>query len=397
MLLQTTHPSTTMPTMHDTPLTIKQTLDVDPEINFINWELNVQDVAATTGRTIAGAQGLLGLVLNTAQWDSHALNISVNVEGHQVIAQRYAAPAYVELDVDMSATEITITKTRNKTREDWIIAEQSLKRTMMDSLGLAIRHIIDPSPLCFQNMTPIDIIDAVRIHYGKTTTRTVRRLDEILAEKLDNVRNFKTHAAKMQNAFSIGTASGIPMNEITRTKLLRTSILGHHVKDKLVEGYDHDYPDFLQQTFNGLCDYLNMHLPNAESREADTKAHGLSVKGRSEDDILLSMNAEQITAYLAATNDTKKWKSKLNKQQKESKRQQSSTTSNSDDESEQPTKRPRVEHYSYCDRTQYTHNSAECKVMQADKKRFTSDMRNATDSQYPPGGSNIKPRAPQVR
>ena len=100
--------------MNDTALTIKQTLDTDPEINFINWELNVQDVAATTGRTIAGAQGLLGLVLNTAQWESHALNISVTVEGHQVIAQRYATPAYVELDVNMSATEITITKRETK-------------------------------------------------------------------------------------------------------------------------------------------------------------------------------------------------------------------------------------------------------------------------------------------
>ncbi len=138
--------------MHDTPLTIKQTLDVDPEINFINWELNVQDDAATTGRTIAGAQGLLGLVLNTAQWESHALNISVDVEDHQVIAQRYAASAYVELDVDMSATEITITKARNKTREDWMIAEQNIKRAMMDSLGLAIRHIIT-NPL-WENNNP---------------------------------------------------------------------------------------------------------------------------------------------------------------------------------------------------------------------------------------------------
>jgi hypothetical protein len=41
--------------MQDTTLTIKQTLDIDPEINCINWELNVQDVASTTGRTIAGA------------------------------------------------------------------------------------------------------------------------------------------------------------------------------------------------------------------------------------------------------------------------------------------------------------------------------------------------------
>jgi hypothetical protein len=39
----------------------------------------------------------------------------------------------------------------------------------------------------------------------------------------------------MQNAFSIGTASGIPMDELTRIKLLRTSILGHHVMDKLIE------------------------------------------------------------------------------------------------------------------------------------------------------------------
>jgi hypothetical protein len=386
--------------MQDTTLTIKQTLDIDPETNFINWwERNVQDVAATTGRTITGAQGLLGLVLNIAQWNANALNISVNDDGNQVIAKRYAAPVYVELDANMSATEITITEARNKTREDWMIAEQNLKRAMMDSLRLAIRHIIAPPPLCFQNMTPIDIINTVRAHYGKTTTRTVRRLDEILAEKLDNVRNFKTHAAKMQNAFSIGTASGIPMDEIMRTKLLRTSILDHHVMDKLVEGYDHDYLNILQQTFAGLCDYLNTHLPNAESREADTKAHGLSVqhKGKSEGDILLSMNAEQITAYLAATNDAKKWKTKHNKQLKKTKRQHASTTFSSDDDSEQPVKKPRVEHYCYCHGTQYSHTSAVCKVMESDKKRFTSAMRNATNSQSPPGGSVRKPGEPYVR
>jgi hypothetical protein len=144
--------------MQDTTLTIKQTLDTDPEIDFINWELNVQDVAATTGRTIAGAQGLLRLVLNTAQWESHALNISVNNEGHQVIAQRYSAPAYVELDANMSATEITITKARNKTCEDWMIAEQNLKRAMMDSLDLAIRHIIAPPTVMFPEH------DAYRYH-----------------------------------------------------------------------------------------------------------------------------------------------------------------------------------------------------------------------------------------
>jgi hypothetical protein len=43
------------------------------------------------------------------------LNISINNEGLQVIAPRYAAPAYVELDADV---QITIAKARNKTHED---------------------------------------------------------------------------------------------------------------------------------------------------------------------------------------------------------------------------------------------------------------------------------------
>ncbi len=173
----------------------------------------------------------------------------------------------------------------------------------------------------------------------------------------------------MQNAFSIGTASGIPMDELTRIKLLRTSNLGHHDMDKLIEGYDHDYPEFLQQTFAGLCDYLNTHLPNAESREADTKAHGLLVQhnGKSEKDILLSMNAEQIIAYLAATGEAKKWKSKLNKRLNKTKRQHASTASSSDDDSEQQEKRQRVKQYCYYHGTQYSHTSAECKIMEADK------------------------------
>ncbi len=237
---------------------------------------------------------------------------------------------------------------------------------------------------------PIDIINVVRAHYGKTATRTARRLDEILAEKLDNVRNFKTHTAKMENASSIGTTAGIPIDERARVKLLRTSILGYHVIDKLIEGYDHDYPEFLQRTFASLCEYLNTHLPNAESRDADTKAHGLSVqhKGRSEDDILLFMNADQITAYLAAIGEAKKWKNKHSKQRKKNKRsQQSPTASSSDDYSEQPEKRQRVEQFCFCHGLQYSHTSMECKVMAADKKRFTHAMRNATNSKSPPGGS----------
>ena len=66
-----------------------------------------------------------------------------------MIAARFAAPAYVELNANMSATEITIAKSRNRTREDWMVAEQNLKMAIMDSVGLTIRHIIAPPATSF--------------------------------------------------------------------------------------------------------------------------------------------------------------------------------------------------------------------------------------------------------
>ncbi len=68
-------------------------------------------------------------------------------------------------------------------------------------------------------------------------------------------------------------------------------------------GYDHDYSDLLHLTIA----YLNLHLPNTVSHDEATKAHGLSVqkKDKSEDDISRSMNATQITAYLATTAEAK--------------------------------------------------------------------------------------------
>jgi hypothetical protein len=75
-----------MPATSDTQLFIKQTLDTDPEINFIPWELNIQDVAAT--------KGLLTLVLlNQHQSDTHALNTNI-VDEHAVIADRFLLPDY---------------------------------------------------------------------------------------------------------------------------------------------------------------------------------------------------------------------------------------------------------------------------------------------------------------
>ena len=116
------------------------------------------------------------------------------------------------------------------------------------------------------------------------------------------------------------------------------------------------------------------------------------------DEILLSMNAAQVTAYLALQDEVKKLRKHRNKNNR-TKRQnrKSEESSNSDDETERPSKKhrkndsdSRPEKYCWCHGIQQTHTSPECKVMEADKERFTTQMRNATKSTSPPGGSTRK-------
>jgi hypothetical protein len=124
-----------------------------------------------------------------------------------VIADRLLLPDYQEVSEDMTASQITVARIKNKIRIDWMSAEQQLKLAVMDSLGDTIRHIIAPPPMAFQNMNISDIIEAFRSTYGKTTHHTIKIVKEILTEKFDNVRNWRTHSAKMRNAFAISTAA----------------------------------------------------------------------------------------------------------------------------------------------------------------------------------------------
>jgi hypothetical protein len=112
-----------------------------------------------------------------------------------VIADRFVLPDFQELSEGMTASTITVARIKNKIRDDWMGAEQQLKLAIMDSVGDTIRHIIAPPPMAFQNMSISDIIEAVHSTYGKKTRHTIRRVKEILSEKLDNVHNWRTHSA----------------------------------------------------------------------------------------------------------------------------------------------------------------------------------------------------------
>ncbi len=150
-------------------------------------------------------------------------------------------------------------------------------------------------------MTISNIIEEVHAIYGKTTRHTVKRIKEILSDKLDNVRNLRMNVAKMRYAFSMSTSTGIPVDEFRRVELLRDSIIGHHQMVKLLMDYDYDFPELQSHTFARMSAYLERHLLNAVSNDDATKAHDQSTKinDKPGDDILLSMNAAQVTAYLA--------------------------------------------------------------------------------------------------
>ncbi len=177
------------------------------------------------------------------------------------------------------------------------------------------------------------------------------------------------------------------------SKPCEKSIIGHHQMVTIFKDYDRDYPDLHAHTFYHLTVYLELHLPNVVSHDDATKAHDLStqIRDRPGDDILLNMNAAQVTAYLALQDEAKKLRKNRSNRNTKSKRQnrKSEDDTTSDDESDRPKKKAalRPEVYCWCHGIQKTHSSSECKVMAADPAQFTPAMRNATKSTSPPGGS----------
>jgi hypothetical protein len=122
------------------------------------------------------------------------------------------------------------------------------------------------------------------------------------------------------------------------------------------------------------------------SHDDATKAHGLStkIKDRPGDDILLNMNAAQVTAYIALQDEVEKMRKNRSNRNKKSKRQnrKSEDDTTSEDESERPKRKftPRPELYCWCNETQKSHSALECKVMTADTDQLTSAMRKSTKS-----------------
>ena len=71
-------------------------LEIEPELIFFTWKVQAQNFAASKA-TIVDASGLLTLVLDDGEWNTHSVNQLVGIGGAVEIAPRPVEPAHVPI------------------------------------------------------------------------------------------------------------------------------------------------------------------------------------------------------------------------------------------------------------------------------------------------------------
>jgi hypothetical protein len=359
------------------PVEILTTLDQEPNVNFFPWEMDVQDVAAGMAKSIHD-QGLLSAILTDEQWAVHPGNSVVDQHGNVQISQRYQLPVHVDINNYMSSVELYVAKATNDRRQLWLDTEEALKRAVIKSLGQVVRQVIRPSKTRFQKMSVAQIIAKVRSRYGLMQKDTKANLREKMKTMLLTSDGLDTHVSNLQEMFDISESAGFLVSEDDKVEFLRDSICTHPLICKVLETFDLKFPDAKDHEFVQIAEYLNAHLPNLKHAQmAATRA---------------TANMVAMIAYSSLEMETKKMKAELEKLKR--KRNPKSDPKQKKTKNKKPQKKGQRNangaakpKYCHAHGTQQSHTSAECKVMEGDKKRFTYAMRNAQGPHSPPGGS----------
>lgn len=148
---------------------ILTTLEQDPHVSFFSWESDVQDIAAGMAKSLHPL-GLLSAVLTDEQWALYPGNAVPDQQGQIQIVPKYAPPAYMEINNQMSSVDLYVAKATNDKLQLWIDSSEALKRALLKSLGRVVRQIIKPKM--------IQIMDQVRKRYGTMEKNTKSSLEE---------------------------------------------------------------------------------------------------------------------------------------------------------------------------------------------------------------------------
>jgi hypothetical protein len=190
--------------------------------------------------------------------------------------------------------------------------------------------------------------------------------------------------ANLKELFVISSTGGHPVTPSDQVDILRASILGHVLIDQAIKQFDFTNSDKSTHTFNAIVAYVSNHLPNLQNA---AKASNQATANIMMSEAYLNLEAENKALKdkqaQGGANKNKRRKDGKGGKGKGKKQQKGKRESKDKETGAEKT----LKYYCYAHGTQHTHISSECKLMAADKARFTSAMRNAKDPEHPSGGS----------
>ncbi len=219
--------------------------------------------AASSCKTLCPT-GLLSSVLTPSQWAEYPTSITTDAQGNVVIAPRYAPQPYVQLNDQMSNVALMVARTTNEQTLEWINGEEALKAAIMKSLGRVIRQIIRDPKNGFTLMTILEIMDKVRARYGRMRRTTKNSLAECMTARLPSSDQFDTHVPNLRENFVISDIGGHPIQPDKQVDILKESLIGHPLIEKILQQYDFEHKDELLHSFESIVIFVEAHLPNLQ-------------------------------------------------------------------------------------------------------------------------------------
>jgi hypothetical protein len=210
---------------------IATTLDIDPDINYFGWKLNVEDVAAGAA-TLIEPTGLLTTVMGDSQWDAYPGNVTVtpaqgNTPATTTNAQRSVEPKHKTIAAGMTGPQKTVIKYGNDHHETWHNAKEKLKASIIRSLGAILAGTVGAPPDGFKVMSMRDIIMKVETKYATVDWTSLNKMDDIMMTPLDNITNLDHHLARLTQHINMSVAAGFDVEEHRRVKMFRHSVQHH--------------------------------------------------------------------------------------------------------------------------------------------------------------------------
>ena len=241
--------------------TITESLEFEPELNYLAWKVSVETFASSKA-TIISPSGLLTDILTDVEWDALSLNRATSPGGTLTIAARPVPPAHNPITMGMTNAAISVAKYDNERHQIWHDSRVAFKLALIRSLGPTLEGAIGPPPEGFRMISVQDIMDDIKARYGRVDQVTFGRMEEVLATPLDHVQNLDKLISSQKRHMLMQTSAGYPLEEYRKVRIFRKSVAMHHQIRECLGDYDKQFSDPLLHTYAAISSFVTTHLPN---------------------------------------------------------------------------------------------------------------------------------------